>query len=152
MPRVLITGMSGVGKSTLLAELARRGHRTIDTDYDGWTLPDGLWDPMRIEALLSAEDDLVISGTVSNQVDYYDYFDHIVLLSIPLEEIFSRITRRTNNPYGKSLEQQSEIREFVESVEPLLRVRATIELDGLLPTTTLADQIEGLIRSRPRER
>ncbi len=25
--------MSGVGKSALLTELARRGHRTVDTDY-----------------------------------------------------------------------------------------------------------------------
>jgi predicted ATPase len=30
--RILITGMSGTGKSTLLAELGRRGHRTVDTD------------------------------------------------------------------------------------------------------------------------
>lgn len=39
MARILITGMSGVGKSTLLDELARRGRTTVDTDYDGWQLP-----------------------------------------------------------------------------------------------------------------
>jgi GTPase SAR1 family protein len=44
MARVLVTGMSGVGKTSVLAELARRGHLTVDTDYDGWTLPDGGWD------------------------------------------------------------------------------------------------------------
>jgi hypothetical protein len=33
-----------VGKSTLLAEPARRGFATVDTDYGGWTGPDGLWD------------------------------------------------------------------------------------------------------------
>ena len=37
MARVLITGMSGAGKSTVLGELAARGYRTVDTDYDGWT-------------------------------------------------------------------------------------------------------------------
>jgi len=33
--RVLVTGMSGTGKSTVLGELRRRGHRVVDTDYDG---------------------------------------------------------------------------------------------------------------------
>ncbi|HTZ43323.1 MAG TPA: hypothetical protein VMB79_05620 [Jatrophihabitans sp.] len=34
--RVLLTGMSGTGKSTVLGELGRRGHRVVDTDYGGW--------------------------------------------------------------------------------------------------------------------
>ena len=33
---VLVTGMSGTGKSTVLAELARRGHAVVDTDERGW--------------------------------------------------------------------------------------------------------------------
>ena len=36
MKRVLVTGMSGAGKSSLLDELAARGHRTVDTDYGGY--------------------------------------------------------------------------------------------------------------------
>ena len=36
MPIVLVTGMSGAGKSTVLAELERRGHRVVDTDVPGW--------------------------------------------------------------------------------------------------------------------
>ena len=36
MTSVLITGTSGTGKSTLLDELARCGHRTLNTDEDGW--------------------------------------------------------------------------------------------------------------------
>ena len=33
---VLVTGMSGVGKSTALTELARRGYVTVDTDEGPW--------------------------------------------------------------------------------------------------------------------
>lgn len=33
---VLVTGMSGTGKSAALTELKRRGHRVIDTDDPGW--------------------------------------------------------------------------------------------------------------------
>jgi hypothetical protein len=45
--------MSGAGKSTLLDEMSRRGYPVIDTDYDGWTLPDGTWDEPRMAALLA---------------------------------------------------------------------------------------------------
>jgi len=37
MRRVFITGMSGVGKSTVIGELAALGYPAVDTDYGGWT-------------------------------------------------------------------------------------------------------------------
>src|SRR4051794_7170333 len=36
MARILVTGMSGTGKSSVLAELGRRGYRVVDTDDAGW--------------------------------------------------------------------------------------------------------------------
>jgi dephospho-CoA kinase len=33
---VFVTGMTGTGKSAVLAELARSGHRVVDTDYGGY--------------------------------------------------------------------------------------------------------------------
>ena len=100
MPRVLLTGMSGAGKTTVLDELRRRGHLTVDTDYDGWELPDGTWDEDRMAALLAAAPDVVVSGTVSNQGRFYDRFEHVVLLSAPVDVLLERVRRRTNNPYG----------------------------------------------------
>lgn len=70
MARVLVTGMSGTGKTTLLEELARRGFLTVDTDYDGWTLADGSWDAARMTALLDQRLEVIVSGTVDNQVDF----------------------------------------------------------------------------------
>ena len=75
--------MSGAGKSTLLVEMSRRGYEAIDTDYDGWTLPDGTWDELRMAALLAQQAEVVVSGTVENQGRFYDRFDHVVLLSGP---------------------------------------------------------------------
>jgi putative protein kinase ArgK-like GTPase of G3E family len=35
--RVLLTGMSGTGKSTVIGELATLGYKAIDTDADEWS-------------------------------------------------------------------------------------------------------------------
>jgi predicted ATPase len=55
---VLVTGMSGTGKSTVLAELARHGHETVDTDDPGWIVevdtpqgPEPMWDLDRCSRL-----------------------------------------------------------------------------------------------------
>lgn len=42
MKRVLLTGLSGTGKSTLNAALAARGHTAVDADcdtYSMWAVP-----------------------------------------------------------------------------------------------------------------
>jgi shikimate kinase len=137
--------MSGTGKTTLLNELRRRGHLTVDTDYDGWELPDGLWDEPRMARLLASTRALVVSGTAENQGRFHDRFDHVVLLSAPLDVLIERVRTRTNNPYGNDPEQQAEIAGYVETVEPLLRRGATLELDGRLATAQLADRIEQLV-------
>ncbi|OCG75828.1 AAA family ATPase [Microbacterium sediminis] len=144
MTRILVTGMSGAGKSTLLAELARRGRLTVDTDYGRWELPRGLWDERRMSELLERHHDLVVSGTVENQGRFYDRFDHVVLLSAPVKVLIERVATRTNNPYGRTAEQQAEIRRYVAEVEPLLRRGASIELDGRRGVEELADAIESL--------
>ncbi|MGL5443017.1 MAG: AAA family ATPase [[Mycobacterium] stephanolepidis] len=146
MARVLVTGMSGTGKSTLLAELACRGFRTVDTDYDGWTLPDGGWDAVRMVALLNRYPDVVVSGTVDNQVDVYDSFGHVVLLSVPLQVAIARVSSRTNNPYGRTEIERAEIARYTEEVEPLLRQSATVELDGRLSVAELAERVGALAR------
>ncbi|WP_306215809.1 AAA family ATPase [Actinoplanes sp. RD1] len=145
MTRLLVTGMSGTGKTTLLRELARRGHDTLDTDYDGWVLPDGTWDEPRMAALLAARTGLVVSGTVANQGVFYDRFAHVVLLSAPLDVILARVAQRPDNPYGKTARQRAEIETNLREVEPLLRRGATLELDARRPAPDLADAVEALL-------
>jgi dephospho-CoA kinase len=35
--RVLLTGMSGTGKATVIEELPARGYKAFDTDYGGYS-------------------------------------------------------------------------------------------------------------------
>lgn len=150
---ILVTGMSGTGKSTVLAELARRGHRIVDTDYDGWSENvDGagwLWREDRIDTLLTehTEGALFISGTVSNQGEFYSRFDAIALLSAPLEVILERVASRKTNDYGKTAEQREEIIHYVQTVEPLLRAGATTEIDTRKPLDQVATELELIAKS-----
>ena len=145
MARVLVTGMSGGGKSTLLAELRRRGHLTVDTDHDDWVLADGTWDEQRMDQLLAGHPDVVVCGTVDNQGRFYDRFEHVVLLSAPLPVLLERVRTRPDNPYGRAAEHRAEIARYLEEVEPLLRRGATLEVDGRRPVAELADAGEVLL-------
>ncbi|WP_051572003.1 AAA family ATPase [Cryptosporangium arvum] len=146
MARILVTGMSGAGKSSVLDALRARGHHAVDTDYDGWTQPDGTWDEPRMERLLAANDDVVVSGTVDNQGRFYDRFDHVVLLSAPLPVLLDRVRRRRANPYGRTAAQRAEIAGYVSTVEPLLRRGATRELDTRRPLADVVGEIERLLQ------
>ena len=147
MARVLLTGMSGAGKSTVLAAVADRGYPTVDTDYDGWELPGALWDVPRMSALLSEHDTIAVSGTAQNQGRFYDRFEHVIYLRVPLEVLLDRVRTRTNNPYGKTVDEQNDIIRYVAEVEPLIRRSATLELDGQLPIPALAARVEHCLRS-----
>jgi broad-specificity NMP kinase len=155
MTRVLVTGMSGTGKSSVLIELGRRGHRVVDTDYSGWsedvTSPDGsgwerLWREDRISALL-AEDvvgSLFVSGCVSNQGKFYDRFDAVVLLSLSVDVLLERVAARVTNPYGKDPAERERIIEDHRMVEPLLRATATAEINTDRPLHDVVDEVEAL--------
>jgi len=150
---VLVTGMSGTGKSAALAELARRGHRVVDTDYGAYSeeVPcskaggrEQLWREDRIEALLNGyhDDVLFISGCVSNQGQFYPRFDAVVLLTAPANVILERVARRESNAFGKRDAERDRILDDLAKVEPLLRAGATAEIDTRTPLDEVVDALE----------
>jgi shikimate kinase len=86
---------------------------------------------------------------VSIQGSFYDRFEHVALLSAPVEVLLGRVGTRTNNPYEREPEQRAEIIQYVATVEPLLRRGATLELDGRGQPAELADIIERLVAHAP---
>jgi dephospho-CoA kinase len=152
---VLVTGMSGTGKSAALTELARRGHRVVDTDYGayseevpcsdagGW---EQLWREDRIDALLDGHDDgvLFISGCVSNQGKFYPRFDAVVLLWAPADVILERVASRETNEFGKRDAERDRILYDLAKVEPLLRAGATAEIDTRAPLDEVVDALESI--------
>ena len=154
MASVLVTGMSGTGKSTALAELGRRGFRVVDTDSPAWSewMPatnEWLWREDRIAELLAEEEDdvLYVSGCMSNQGKFYDRFDAVVLLSAPLDVILERVANRTTNDYGKGPGELDLIRFHLETVEPLLRATCTHELDASRPLDDVVDALVAIGQS-----
>lgn len=134
MKRVFITGMSGVGKSTVLVELAACGYKTIDTDggdYKEWAGDGWQWNEALIQQLLDTEDAdvLFVSGAVGNQEKFRPQFDHVILLDAPTEVVVERLATRTTNVWGKKPEELAIELENREWVLPLLRNGATLEID-----------------------
>jgi dephospho-CoA kinase len=145
MKRILLTGMSGTGKSAVVRSLAARGYKAVDTD-DGWCqlLPDGrqLWREDAIEALLATEDAdvLFVAGCEQNQVRFHPQFDCIILLTAPRETLLERLATRTSNSFGRAPEELRRVLDDVETTEPLLRriadheVRTTAPLHEVVTT------------------
>ena len=148
MRRVLVTGMSGTGKSTALAELAKRGFQiveTADAPWNEWSEADGgyIWREDLVAELLSREDGptLYVSGTVSNQGRFYPRFHAVVLLSAPVDELLRRLKTRTTNDYGKAADERALILGDVAEVEPLLRASCTHEIDATQPIAEVVAQL-----------
>jgi len=88
---------------------------------------------------------LFVAGCKTNQGKFYREFDHVALLSAPVDLLFARIAKRTDNPYGKTAAEQELIRSYITEVEPLLRATATIEIDASAPLEDVVSQLETLV-------
>lgn len=145
--RVLLTGMSGTGKTSVIGVLATLGYKAVDTD-DGWCepLPHGRqqWRKDAIGELLATEDAevLFVAGCQENQVAFHPQFDVIILLSAPAEVMIERLASTTASPYGKSPAELARVLDDLRAIEPRLR-KADHEIRTTIP---LADVVSAVLR------
>jgi shikimate kinase len=162
MKRVLITGMSGSGKSAVIQELSARGYRAHDLDTPEWsqwidadpsdtlTPSDGkdwVWREDRVRALLSRPHDgtLFISGCAENMRQLFSLLDTVILLSAPTATIMQRLATRSPRSYGNAAEERRKVTALISTIEPLLRKSADHEIDTRRPVSATVDAILGLI-------
>lgn len=160
--RVLITGMSGTGKTAVISELKARGFAAIDLDTPDWSHwvkassadaltptegKDWVWQEERVQALLSAPLDrlLFVSGCAENMHRLYPLIDRIILLSAPLDVIMARLEERSADGYGHTETERAKIAQLFATIEPLLRQAAHHEIDTSGPVANTVDRILRLL-------
>ncbi|GAF63214.1 hypothetical protein BTS2_0105 [Bacillus sp. TS-2] len=152
---LFITGMSGTGKSTVLEKLSLMGFQTIDTDYFNYSISvyqkerdehEWLWDEDKIERLLkeSRKTPLIISGTVSNQGKFYGYFNEVICLTSSLETILYRVSKRTNNSYGKIERERDEITANYHQFNEIIKRSASMVIDTDM--MNVEDTVNSIVR------
>jgi shikimate kinase len=156
--RVLITGMSGTGKSTVIQELASRGYPAHDLDTPEWSEwidaapsddltpvqgKDWVWRQNRVRELLSGSEEgtLFIGGCAENMNRLFPWIDCIILLSAPVETIVKRLETRSPGKYGHLADERRKVLDLISTVEPLLRESADQEIDTRKPVRATVDEI-----------
>ncbi|MDV2682747.1 AAA family ATPase [Alkalihalophilus lindianensis] len=137
MAIIFVTGLSGVGKSSVLKQLEREGYNVVDTDYGyikvvkNGEIEERVWDEEKITQMIEKhkKSHLFMSGCYSNQSKFYDYFDNVVLLKAELKVMIDRINNRTSHNYGKSPEEKAEVIDSYKNVLPLLENSAGVIID-----------------------
>ncbi len=152
--RILITGISGTGKTTTLAELQKHGYAVIDLDATGickWKNketqevteygPDGRdlewlnlhgWycDIPTLQKLLSCireDKDVFVAAIAENIEEVAKEFNRVFVLNTSDEVIRERLNTRTNNHFAKKEEEQNFI--FEQSRYLMSKLKDFIEVN-----------------------
>jgi adenylate kinase family enzyme len=169
MSAVHITGCSGAGKTTIAAELARRGLTAIDADGDPLLArsvdaagtvaeepeasgtPDfawlsrysWAWDPARLDELIraAAPATLYVCGGADNELELADRFTHVFLLEIDEPTMLARVDARPDNDWGRIGDTRQYLRRKLPGLQARLRASGAIPIDARQPLDQVADAI-----------
>ena len=142
--KILITGVSGAGKSTISNELKNRGFLAVDfTDIEGlccwrnketkeivkyspindirwFDLNERICDSKKLKQYLNMHENIVVSGLASgNYLEYLGFFDKVLLLQCKPETFVNRMINRIP-VYGKTKAEQDNSIELQKELDSTL--------------------------------
>lgn len=174
MALIYITGIPGVGKSTIQHELVRRGYEAFDIDQPRFGGPTNLvtGEPVTMPAISDrpkewfeqhewrvsrdaveelkqqSENKLIfLCGTTTTEHLIWDLFDAVLYLQVDEQTLRTRLEKRQGNDFGKTEDEvQIILSRFHEAEEALRHLDVTmIDATGTLHDTV--KQIETFIEN-----
>lgn len=171
MKRFYITGMSGVGKSSVSELLNQRGIYSIDIDAveglcswvnrdtheaskwqpgigSAWlNVHDWVCDKSKLIKLMDRNENIVVVvGSASNQTEYLNLFDKVFLLHCDEEIFIKRIKKRTNNDFGKHKSEEKKILNWFKNFEEEMLNKGAVYINTNPPLAKVVDQIVSKLR------
>ncbi len=166
MCKIFITGVSGVGKSTLGLELIKRGVPCFDLDEvqdlchwrnkksgerakyttgigkDWLEAHEYICDKEKLEKILSKQkDDVAVLGLALNQENFLSLFDKIFLLHCKEEVFLHRLNTREGNQFAKDKSDQEWLLSWYKGFEANALKQGAIAVNAGRSTSEIADEI-----------
>lgn len=156
-----IDGISGTGKTTLAAELIKRGYTAIDSDdvfayfgnpetgepTDEETQANWIWDLDKVQGVINSTDEVMfICGGALNQNKIKHIFDKRFMLFVDDDTLKERLLTRTNNDFGKHPDDLARQLKWNKSIVDEAKSAGSIVIDATKPVKDVADKILGIVR------
>jgi broad-specificity NMP kinase len=165
--KILVTGVSGTGKTSVARALAAQGVMTVDMDLlSHWENKETKarvgWDPgstdewnaahtwvvdiEKLKAELLNDEHVVVAGHAANEDEYLPLFDKTFTLVCRPETIVKRIEQRTDNDFGKHPVEQERILEWHKSFDKYMEAKGAIPLDAERPIDEVVAELRTFLR------
>ena len=171
--KVLITGVAGTGKSTIVKALNDRGTFSIDLhdvpalmfwqdkvtgervtytpihSHDWFNTVNRICDVSKLKQILNEREDIIVAGTAGdNQEEYFPLFDKIILLQSSPQTLIQRMETRVNKSgYGKTETEQEDNIEWQKEFDPLVLSKGAIPISTEGELSETVNQIIKVIGS-----